>query len=247
MHETEPLPRRFSSSPMNVLIYKAWQEQKSLGWSQIFRGRLSAKWGQAQNLYYQDNPATQGATYYSTQLWAKQVIGQLIETSLDLWVARNKVLHGTTLVEQQQIQRIRTIQVVTKKYKEGINQVKQSFPRLYMEPCNLLCDRTTLQLLKWIETFNICWGSLRREDTKRRRGYIAAIKKAYKRKSSMSKYGQITMFTEHRSILCRKETGHLKRWVEKYVQLASRGSSQADNDPVMEELEEDIKYIRGGR
>ena len=61
----------------------------------------------------------------------------------------------------------------------------------------------------------------------------------------MSKYGQIILFKEHRIILCRKETGHLKRWVEKYVQLASRGSSQADNDLVMDELEEDTEYIRG--
>ena len=147
-------------------------------------------------------------------MWAKQVIGKLIETSLQLWVARNKALHGTTLVEQQQIQRTRAIQVVTKKYTEGLRHLKQGFPRLYMEPCKVLCDRTTLQLLKWIETYNICWGSLRREDTKRRRGYIAAIKKAFKRKILVSKYGQIILFKENRGTLCRRDTRHLQKWVE---------------------------------
>ena len=35
MHETEPLPRRFSFPPMKVMIYKAWQEQKSIGWANV--------------------------------------------------------------------------------------------------------------------------------------------------------------------------------------------------------------------
>ena len=92
MHEIEPLPRRFSSSPMNVMIFEAWQKQKNIGWGQLFRGGLSATWVQVQELYYQDNSATREAKYYSKQQRAKQVIGKLIEISLELWIARNKVL-----------------------------------------------------------------------------------------------------------------------------------------------------------
>ena len=148
MHETEPLLRHFTPSPIYIIISKAWQEQQCIVWIQLFRGRLSSKWAQAQEIYYQDNPDTREAKHFCGKLWSEQIIGKLVEISLGLWVARNKELHGTTPEEQKQIQRVRTIQVVTKKYKEGQNKVREGFPRLYNEPCHILCDKNTLQLLK---------------------------------------------------------------------------------------------------
>jgi len=139
-------------------------------------------------------------------------------------VARNKELHGTTPAEQKQIQRVRTIQVVTRKYKEGQKTVREGFPRLYAEPCHLLCDKNTLQLLKWIKTHNISLGYIRRKDTKRRRGYIKAIKGAYRTRKTMSKYGQITLFSEQRSVVCQRDTEHLQIWVKKYNILAAQGT-----------------------
>ena len=193
------------------MIFKAWQEQKCIGWSQLFRGRISSKWARAQEIYYQDNPDTKEAKHFCGKIWSKQVIGKLIEISLELWVARNKELHGTTPAEQKQIQRVRTIQVVTRKYKEGQKTVREGFPRLYAEPCHLLCDKNTLQLLKWIETYNISLGSIRRKDTKRRRGYIKAIKGAYRIRKTMSKYGQITLF-QNKGAYCARETLNIYRF-----------------------------------
>ena len=109
MHETEPLPRHFSDSPIHVMIYKTWKEQECIGWGHSCRGRTSSKWAQAQEIYYQDHPDTRDANFYSYRLWAKRIIGQLIEISLQLWVARNKELHGTTPEDQRQLQRVRTI------------------------------------------------------------------------------------------------------------------------------------------
>ena len=40
--------------------------------------------------------------------------------SLDLWVKRNKELHGATPEEQQKIKRTQAIEVTTKNYLEGI-------------------------------------------------------------------------------------------------------------------------------
>ena len=223
MHETEPLPRRFSSTSINIMIFKAWQEQKSIGWGQLFRGRLSSKWRHAQELYYQDNPDTRGAKFYSGKQWAKLVVGKLIGISLHLWDTWNKVLHGTTVQEQNQIQRIRVIQVVTQKHREGLKQVRRKFPSLYMEPCIQLRDKPTIQLVKWIETYNACMGSIRKEDIKNRRKYAATIKQAYKRKGALSRYRQILLFHSPKSNLLQKHTGYLKKWVELYNKVVSQG------------------------
>ena len=96
-------------------------------------------------------------------MWASKVIGTLIEISLELWDTRNKVLHGNTLEEQNRVKRVGAIQLVAKKYREGIKTV-----------CTL-CDKPTLQLLEWIETYTICRGSLTRKNKKKRRSLIRDI------------------------------------------------------------------------
>ena len=183
--------------------------QNCIGWGHIFRGRLSSKWGQAQELYYQDNPDTRGAVYYTGKLWASQTTGQLIEISLMLWDTRNKLLHGATLADQNKIQREWAIQIVVKKFAEGTRNIRRIFPRLYLEPCNILCDRSTLQLLKWIETYDICMGASKRDNTKKRQGFIQAIKRAFHQRTKMCNYGQIILFAEPWSTLCKRNTDQL--------------------------------------
>ena len=100
-----------------------------------------------------------------------------IEISLELWDTRNKILHGIIVEEQLRIQRIRAIQTVTRKFQEGTRSLRARFPRLYMETYQTLCDRPTLQLLNWIETFNVYQGYLSKDKIRKRRGIIRDIKR----------------------------------------------------------------------
>ena len=86
-------------------------------------------------------------------------------------------------------------------------------------------------------------GSIRRKDTKRRRGYIKAIKRAYKTRKTMSKYGQITLFTEQRSVLCQRDIEHLKIWVKKYNILAAEGTRNLINDQERGDITEVTRII----
>ena len=72
--------------------------------------------------------------------------------------------------------------------------MKKSFPRLYIEPCNIICDKPTLQLLKCIVTFNTYRGYINRKNTKKRRRLIRKIKPAYRAKTDISQYDRISIF-----------------------------------------------------
>ena len=60
----------------------------------------------------------------------------------------------------------------------------------------------------------------------------------------MSRYGQIILFKDNRSTLCRKDTGTLQKWGEKYNQLATLGNRRADNDTNIDGIEEDTVDCR---
>ena len=124
MNESTPLYKSLHPSPIQDLVNQAWMEQQEICWGQLLKGRLSSKWGKAQDIYYRDNPDTKNCKYYNATLLAAKVVGKFIEMSLDLWDARNKILHGYTLGEQNRLKRVRAIQQVTLKYEEGYTSMK---------------------------------------------------------------------------------------------------------------------------
>ena len=67
------------------------------------KGRLSKKWGEAQNMYYQINLDTKREKYFNQKAWAKVTIKTFIDTSLGMWDDRCKVLHGRKVDEKREI------------------------------------------------------------------------------------------------------------------------------------------------
>ena len=136
--------------------------------------------------------------------------------ALELWGTRNKQLHGTTPEEERLIQRHRAITIVKAKFAEGFRNVQARFPVLYRESLFKLCDRSTLQLLKWIETYEVCRCKINRENTAARRGLLKLIKAAFKDKEGAGQYGAIALFSEPRRKLIRRTTHYLSQWVARY-------------------------------
>ena len=54
----QPILPQIPTDDIGHLVQKAWQEQEKIGWSNIMKGRLSKKWGQAQQNFYSSNPTT---------------------------------------------------------------------------------------------------------------------------------------------------------------------------------------------
>ena len=90
--------------------------------------------------------------------------------TLDLWVTRNNHLNLGTPKKPNKIQRVRVIQVETTKTCGRFQSVKTRFPALYRETYRELRDRSTLQIWKWIEIYELCRSTINREDTDERIG-----------------------------------------------------------------------------
>jgi hypothetical protein len=69
----------------------AYFEQEQLGWEQALRGRLSKKWGEAQNAYYTERYET---SHMTGDAWTTKVITALWDYSLAIWQERNEAYHG---------------------------------------------------------------------------------------------------------------------------------------------------------
>ena len=72
-----------------------------IGWAPVFKGRFSVKWGEAQGIYYASNPDTQDTQRYSASIWDTTLIKTMVAMSFEMWVVRNKQLHGSTPEEQR--------------------------------------------------------------------------------------------------------------------------------------------------
>ena len=71
----------------------------------MMKGRVSKKWGEAQNIYYQMNPDTQREKHFNQKTWTKAIIKSFIDMSLGMWDDRCKVLHGRTVDEKRKIKK----------------------------------------------------------------------------------------------------------------------------------------------
>ena len=56
-------------SHVDDFLLEVWTKQKRIRWGQVMKGRLSKKWGEAQNIYYQMNPDKNWETYLNKKVW----------------------------------------------------------------------------------------------------------------------------------------------------------------------------------
>lgn len=69
---------------IDEMVKNVWIEQRSIGWVQILKGRISKYWGIAYGMYYHNSPETRGKVFYSTSLWAAATVWSLLDFSTSL-------------------------------------------------------------------------------------------------------------------------------------------------------------------
>ena len=84
-------PRPNESDKIGSLILAAFHDQHIIGWDQALRGRLSKKWGDANNCYMTERfqlPPSQ----HDQQI--PRIVFSLWRFSIDRWIARNEFIYG---------------------------------------------------------------------------------------------------------------------------------------------------------
>ena len=81
------------------VVFTAFQEQKSIGWEQAIRGRISQQWGRANTFYCQER-LHQGDTNLHA-VWTSNLVSGMWQYGIDQWVGQNEFLYGKTKEEKQ--------------------------------------------------------------------------------------------------------------------------------------------------
>jgi len=94
-----PLPGD-TTDKLDRIIALAHTEQSLIGWTQVFKGRLSNKWTTAQGLWYDhmrhNLPSSKKfPKRYTGPIWMKKLVTQLIYYNLNRWQTRNEAAQAT--------------------------------------------------------------------------------------------------------------------------------------------------------
>ncbi len=76
----------------------AASQQRSIGWAELFRGRVSREFGKQQELYYRRNNFPKNTA--TGNIWTKKLILSLWDLFESLWEDRNQALHPSYAAQQ---------------------------------------------------------------------------------------------------------------------------------------------------
>ena len=92
MHDTP-----FDTSDIPSEYFPLIQEQKAVGWDHVFQGRITKKWAEAQQLYYDGLPRVKGRDGAS---WSRKILGKDFTNWNKVWDIWNEDLHGKDTTAQ---------------------------------------------------------------------------------------------------------------------------------------------------
>jgi hypothetical protein len=74
------------------MVKEAFDEKTVLGWGQL-RGRLSVKWREAMEQYFQEAGANRREAVPVSEKWMVNTIKAIWELSCNLWIRQNEFVH----------------------------------------------------------------------------------------------------------------------------------------------------------
>jgi hypothetical protein len=86
LHDTPPAPTDYPPQYETLI-----REQSTIGWNQIFQGRVSNRWRETQQAYYDGSKTVSGRDGAS---WVRKTLGHFFTHWNLLWDSRNDDLHG---------------------------------------------------------------------------------------------------------------------------------------------------------
>jgi hypothetical protein len=126
------------------------QIQSTIGWSHFFQGRIALKWSEIQQQHYSGLPPVKGRDGSS---WSRNIILYIFTQWVDLWKARNEIVHGnnaSTRAEADKSQAIRELEVLYSVRKEILHRDQH----IFTIPIEEHKEKPTHIIRQWLNTYS---------------------------------------------------------------------------------------------
>ena len=138
----------------------AFDSQCKIGWEEMIRGRLSAKWGDIMQKHYRSTNARKSLT---RDAWETTMIGKLWAIFEHTWQARNGLLHGKNDTESKHLLTTKLNQSIKDIYLYDRNTISPHDRRLLQMPLATILHKNTAYKQAWMKSIQIAKEAWARE------------------------------------------------------------------------------------
>ena len=90
---------------------------------------------------------------------------------------------------------------------------------VYMDHIIIFCNKSTLHILEWIDTYEVCKSKMDRENIVERRGLAKTVQQAYSTKEELGRYIKMSLCRETLGHMVKKSTKFLHTWLRWYQSM----------------------------
>jgi hypothetical protein len=144
-----PNPKDHLPTASPALI-KAFNQQTTIGWRHVLKGRLAAAWGSFINHQFSNNEAINPTGFKNKPYinhadnWGQGIISIIWNHVLQIWNARNKEEHGEDIVEETSRKK--------KKLLQEVLNLKNKMTTIYHKDRDLICLSTAKMASSTVST-----------------------------------------------------------------------------------------------
>lgn len=159
-----PTLRRYAQGPLQRLLNIAIKNQNSIGWGQVFRGRLASEF----QTYATHQKYGRPTNSYVSQEWSIRLIQRLWDQVESQWTLRNESLHGIDIEDTRSKVRGRITEEVRRLYALKDQLLPKDQRIMLSRSIETVLTWSTAQMKIWTETIrpaiNRCLQEAVRED-----------------------------------------------------------------------------------
>ena len=125
------------------------EEQTSIGWAHFFQGRITTRWAETQQWYYNGYPKVRGRDGSS---WSRKILCHIFTHWNDLWQTRNTDLHGQDTSAKARTAKDQAIRELQQIYSLQ-DKVLQRDTSLFYDSFENHTSMPTHSIRQWINTY----------------------------------------------------------------------------------------------
>ena len=139
----------FTTSEIPSEYLPLLQEQTAVGWDHVFQGRITKKWAEAQQSYYDGFPKVKGR---DGAAWSRKILCEVFTHWNKLWDVRNEDLHGKDTTSQARASKEQAFRELDLLYALK-NKVLQRDTQIFYESLDQHKLQPTRSIRQWINTY----------------------------------------------------------------------------------------------